>query len=49
MREAVELLAKEWPEEYPAGAAEWLIADELQHVEQAPAAAISAVMTGGVP
>ncbi|CAB3803543.1 hypothetical protein LMG28614_05845 [Paraburkholderia ultramafica] len=26
MRVAVELLAKEWPEEYPAGAVEWLIA-----------------------
>ncbi|MFM0480626.1 hypothetical protein PQQ81_08865 [Paraburkholderia strydomiana] len=26
VREAVELLAREWPEEYPAGAVEWLIA-----------------------
>ncbi|NYH26007.1 hypothetical protein [Paraburkholderia bryophila] len=25
MREAVELLAKEWPEDYPAGAVEWLL------------------------
>jgi len=26
VREALELLAKEWPEDYPAGAVEWLIA-----------------------
>jgi hypothetical protein len=26
MREAVELLAKEWPKEYPAEAVEWLLA-----------------------
>ena len=26
MREAVELLARGWPEDYPAGAVEWLIA-----------------------
>ncbi|WP_323049046.1 hypothetical protein [Caballeronia mineralivorans] len=26
MRAAVELLAGEWPDEYPAGAMEWLIA-----------------------
>jgi hypothetical protein len=26
MREAVGLLAREWPEDYPAGAVEWLIA-----------------------
>ncbi len=25
MREAVELLARGWPEDYPAGAVEWLI------------------------
>jgi len=28
MREVVELLARGWPEEYPAGAAEWLMAIE---------------------
>ncbi|CAB3803567.1 hypothetical protein LMG28614_05851 [Paraburkholderia ultramafica] len=26
MRRAVELLARRWPEDYPAGAVEWLIA-----------------------
>ncbi|WP_310076452.1 hypothetical protein [Paraburkholderia graminis] len=26
MGEAVELLAREWPDEYPAGAVEWLVA-----------------------
>ncbi|AXF10002.1 hypothetical protein CUJ91_18450 [Paraburkholderia graminis] len=25
MRDAVELLAREWPEEYPAGAVEWVL------------------------
>lgn len=25
IREALELLAKEWPEDYPAGAVEWLL------------------------
>jgi len=29
MREPVGLLAREWPEDYPAGAVEWLIAGEL--------------------
>ena len=28
MREAVELLAREWPEDYPAGAVEWLLLQE---------------------
>jgi hypothetical protein len=28
MREAVELLAREWPEDYPAGAVEWLAVQE---------------------
>lgn len=28
MREAVELLAKEWPEDYPDGAVEWLMAEQ---------------------
>jgi hypothetical protein len=28
MREAVELLAREWPEDYPSGAVEWLVAAE---------------------
>ncbi|MGU7784435.1 hypothetical protein [Burkholderia sp. PU8-34] len=27
MREAVELLAREWPDDYPAGAVEWLLAE----------------------
>ncbi|QIE22875.1 hypothetical protein SBC2_08880 [Caballeronia sp. SBC2] len=27
MREAVDLLAKEWPAEYPTGGVEWLITD----------------------
>ncbi|WP_353555012.1 hypothetical protein [Paraburkholderia terrae] len=27
VREAVELLARGWPEDYPVGAVEWLIAD----------------------
>lgn len=25
MRKALELLAREWPKEYPAGAVEWLV------------------------
>lgn len=29
VREAVELLAREWPEEYPAGAVEWLVASSI--------------------
>lgn len=28
MREAVELLAREWPEDYPDGAVEWLMAEQ---------------------
>jgi hypothetical protein len=30
MREAVELLAREWQEEYPAGAVEWLLIGKLE-------------------
>ncbi|ANB73614.1 hypothetical protein AYM40_15555 [Paraburkholderia phytofirmans OLGA172] len=30
VREAVELLAWGWPEDYPAGAVEWLIAGEAR-------------------
>lgn len=30
MREAVDLLAREWPEDYPTGAVEWLIAGSMR-------------------
>jgi hypothetical protein len=29
MREAVELLARGWPDEYPVGAVEWLVASSI--------------------
>jgi hypothetical protein len=31
MRDAVDLLAKGWPEDYPAGAVEWLLLDGRRH------------------
>jgi hypothetical protein len=31
MRDAVELLAREWPEDYPAGVVEWLLLGGRHH------------------
>jgi len=36
MWEAVRLLAKEWPEEYPAGAVEWMVVERARTSQSQP-------------